>query len=283
MPVEVCDLQGALDGSDEGAFELVAVGDRVLELDVDDPSFGLGGVGTRVDDHVPLSKDSLPPIHEGDVSFGELRVLKDPYVPGEVSRVGVRASILRMVGSPRWALFPERSEKIVLGLDLLLGRLVGLVGQTPLNRRLMAGGRDGDDRGGGYGSDSHQQNNPISRMRKVDDALQPSQSIRPRRARRRKGWSFASGPWRWLRSESVACTMTEMLRDDRLRWGMTEAQAARRFGVPLTTYKRFEAGEQAPNFEVYNRICELFGWPRTFVSSEGEVGEPLLKGSSDPQ
>jgi DNA-binding XRE family transcriptional regulator len=62
----------------------------------------------------------------------------------------------------------------------------------------------------------------------------------------------------------VAGTVTKMLRDDRSRWGWSEAQAARRVGVSVRTYRAFEAGEQAPNFETYDRICKLFGWPQTF-------------------
>jgi DNA-binding XRE family transcriptional regulator len=59
--------------------------------------------------------------------------------------------------------------------------------------------------------------------------------------------------------------VTKMLRDDRRRWGLTEAQAARRFGVSLRAYRSFEAGEAAPNYATYERICALFGWPQTYV------------------
>jgi DNA-binding XRE family transcriptional regulator len=59
--------------------------------------------------------------------------------------------------------------------------------------------------------------------------------------------------------------VTKMLRDDRRRAGWSEAQVAWRVGVSVAKYRRFEAGEQAPNWQAYDRICDLFGWPRTFV------------------
>jgi DNA-binding XRE family transcriptional regulator len=65
----------------------------------------------------------------------------------------------------------------------------------------------------------------------------------------------------------VAGMVTKMLQDDRRRWGWSEAQAARRVGVSVKRYKVLEAGEQAPNFATYDRICKLFGWPQTFPRS----------------
>jgi hypothetical protein len=47
-------------------------------------------------------------------------------------------------------------------------------------------------------------------------------------------------------------------------------------GCSITLYRSFEAGEQAPISESYDRICELFGWPRTFFplrSGEGKSEE----------
>ena len=64
----------------------------------------------------------------------------------------------------------------------------------------------------------------------------------------------------------MAAAFRELLRRDRTRWGMTEAQAARRFGVTLNFYRQLEGGPAWPSFETYSAICELFGWPRSFVS-----------------
>jgi transcriptional regulator with XRE-family HTH domain len=60
---------------------------------------------------------------------------------------------------------------------------------------------------------------------------------------------------------------TDMLRRDRERWGMTEAQTARRFRVSLRDYREIEAGERDPDFATYDAICKLFGWPQAFVQS----------------
>jgi len=43
-----------------------------------------------------------------------------------------------------------------------------------------------------------------------------------------------------------------MLRRDRVRWGMTEAQAARCFLVSLNFYRQLEAGTGSPTFETYS-------------------------------
>ena len=42
-------------------------------------------------------------------------------------------------------------------------------------------------------------------------------------------------------------------------------QAAWRLGVSVREYRELEAGERWPNWETFHRICELYGWPQTFV------------------
>ncbi len=59
--------------------------------------------------------------------------------------------------------------------------------------------------------------------------------------------------------------LTDMLKRDRERWGMSEHQAARRFRVSVTAYRQIEAGERSPDFATYSAICELFGWPQAFT------------------
>ena len=56
-----------------------------------------------------------------------------------------------------------------------------------------------------------------------------------------------------------------MLERDRIRSGLTVGQLAWRLGVTPRTYRELEAGECSPDFETYERICKLFGWPETFV------------------
>jgi hypothetical protein len=35
--------------------------------------------------------------------------------------------------------------------------------------------------------------------------------------------------------------------------------------VTVPEYRELEAGERWPNGETFHRICELYGWPQTFV------------------
>ena len=43
-------------------------------------------------------------------------------------------------------------------------------------------------------------------------------------------------------------------------------QAAWRLGVSVREYREIEAGEGWPNGETWDRICNLYGWPQTFVT-----------------
>jgi DNA-binding XRE family transcriptional regulator len=55
-----------------------------------------------------------------------------------------------------------------------------------------------------------------------------------------------------------------MLADDRRRAGWSVEEAARHLCVSVRTYWELEAGDRTPNFETWDRISELFGWPRSF-------------------
>jgi hypothetical protein len=73
----------------------------------------------------------------------------------------------------------------------------------------------------------------------------------------------------------------DLLRRDRERWGLSVGQAAWRFGVKIGEYRELEAGRLFPSFEVYDRVCKLFGWPQVFarrIVSAG--GGPGLRTSS---
>jgi transcriptional regulator with XRE-family HTH domain len=58
---------------------------------------------------------------------------------------------------------------------------------------------------------------------------------------------------------------SDLLRRDRERSGLSVARAARQVGVTPAAYRRLEEEAAWPSFEVYDRICDLFGWPRTFA------------------
>jgi hypothetical protein len=56
-----------------------------------------------------------------------------------------------------------------------------------------------------------------------------------------------------------------MLEHDRRQGGWSVGQAAWRLGVGILEYRELEAGARWPSSQVWNRICDLFGWPQTFV------------------
>jgi hypothetical protein len=39
-------------------------------------------------------------------------------------------------------------------------------------------------------------------------------------------------------------------------------------GVGIREYRELEAGERWPNWETFDRICKVFGWPQTFVRAK---------------
>jgi transcriptional regulator with XRE-family HTH domain len=59
--------------------------------------------------------------------------------------------------------------------------------------------------------------------------------------------------------------LPKMLEHDRRRAGWSVGQAAFRLGVTVREYRELEAGERAPNFGTWDRICKLYSWPQTFV------------------
>jgi hypothetical protein len=60
-----------------------------------------------------------------------------------------------------------------------------------------------------------------------------------------------------------------MLPRDRERWGMRECQGAWRFGVSLPEYRGLEARREIVHIRDVGRICNLYGWPQTFVGVNG--------------
>lgn len=57
-----------------------------------------------------------------------------------------------------------------------------------------------------------------------------------------------------------------MLADHRPRAGWSVGEAAWRLGVTVEGSRELEAGDRWPGGETFNRICELYGWPQTFVT-----------------
>ena len=62
--------------------------------------------------------------------------------------------------------------------------------------------------------------------------------------------------------------LPNMLEHDRKRAGWSVEQAGWPLGVSIREYREIEAGERSQNFEIWDRICKLFGWPQTFVAHE---------------
>jgi transcriptional regulator with XRE-family HTH domain len=56
-----------------------------------------------------------------------------------------------------------------------------------------------------------------------------------------------------------------MLERDRKRSGLGLARAAWLLGVSVPELRELEAGTRWPDFDTYDRICKLFGWPQAFT------------------
>jgi Helix-turn-helix domain len=56
-----------------------------------------------------------------------------------------------------------------------------------------------------------------------------------------------------------------MMQRDRHRLGLRECRAAWPVGVTVREYREMEAGDRVPEFDVWDRLCEPYGWPQTFV------------------
>ena len=71
-----------------------------------------------------------------------------------------------------------------------------------------------------------------------------------------------------------------MLEEDRKRAGWSVGQAAWEVGVTVREYREIEAGERRPNWETFNRICELCGWGGPRRSHPGSAADPGARGRS---
>jgi transcriptional regulator with XRE-family HTH domain len=57
-----------------------------------------------------------------------------------------------------------------------------------------------------------------------------------------------------------------MMRRDRKREGLRVCRAAWLVGVSVREYREIEAGDREPSLGTYERISELYGWPKTLFS-----------------
>jgi len=62
-----------------------------------------------------------------------------------------------------------------------------------------------------------------------------------------------------------------ILKRDRIRNGMTQAQVARRLGVSLADYRAVEAEEQPATLAIYSKTSALFGWPEAYCAPGGKI------------
>ena len=56
-----------------------------------------------------------------------------------------------------------------------------------------------------------------------------------------------------------------MLKRDRKQAGWSVGRAAWELGVSIREYRELEAGTRTPDWETFDRICKLYGWPQAFV------------------
>jgi hypothetical protein len=56
-----------------------------------------------------------------------------------------------------------------------------------------------------------------------------------------------------------------MLERDRPRRGLRVCRAAWLLRAPVREYRQLETGESWPTWEIWDRICTLYGWPQTFT------------------
>lgn len=62
-----------------------------------------------------------------------------------------------------------------------------------------------------------------------------------------------------------------ILKPDRERNGMTQAQLARCLRVSLADYRLVEDDKQPASLVMYECVSDLFGWPEAYVGSGGRI------------
>ena len=56
-----------------------------------------------------------------------------------------------------------------------------------------------------------------------------------------------------------------MLKANRERRGFTVGQMAWRLDIDPAKYRAIEAGTTWPDFDTWDRMCKLFGWPQSLA------------------
>ena len=69
------------------------------------------------------------------------------------------------------------------------------------------------------------------------------------------------------RVDSTEPVLHQHLPRDRERMGLRPVQMAGRLGLTLTDYRAFEAGALLIDYDLYERIVDLCGWPKDRVAS----------------
>jgi hypothetical protein len=77
----------------------------------------------------------------------------------------------------------------------------------------------------------------------------------------------------WLQDMPSLAAFPRMLERDRRREGLRVCRAAWLLGLTVREYRALEAGG-FPTSEVYERICDLFGWPQTFAVGGSAARKP---------
>jgi DNA-binding XRE family transcriptional regulator len=71
--------------------------------------------------------------------------------------------------------------------------------------------------------------------------------------------------WPEMPTVAAVAMLLQMLEQDRKRAGWSVARAAWELGVSIREYRGLETGKRMPNWETFDRICKLYGWPQTFL------------------
>jgi transcriptional regulator with XRE-family HTH domain len=62
--------------------------------------------------------------------------------------------------------------------------------------------------------------------------------------------------------------LSDLLRRDRRRLGLSVGQVAWRLGVKVPEYRELEAGTRWPSWDAFDRAARLYGWPQTFIGAQ---------------
>jgi hypothetical protein len=67
-----------------------------------------------------------------------------------------------------------------------------------------------------------------------------------------------------LYPSAVVSAFRQLMREDGERLGLSIGRASGLIGVWVREYRALEDGESYPDFETWDRICKLYGWPQAW-------------------